>query len=363
VGLALGALAVLSEAYAAGPAGPASSSYSTSPNGFAAWAELLTRTGHAVTQLRVPLARASLDPRATLIVLDPDALLHSEGQRLAADVRAGGLLVIGGSNPGSTLPALLPDPPRWSASGEDVYRPGAGAGGTPFAALGAVASAGAGEWFSRQGDRVILGGGGSAPGPGALLLRQNLGQGAIELLADASPVQNRLLARRDDAAFALALAGAPGRPVAFVESVHGYGSGRGLAALPVRWWVALAGLALAGLMWTIARGRRLGPPEAPSIELGRPPRSAYVEALSLLLRRGGDKRGVAARLSAAAVHELDRRGPPGASSSDHERAATMRRMGCSDAEISSVLDPARAPGAERDVVSTVAGVLSRLRGR
>lgn len=361
VGLLLGVLALLSEAYTRGPQGPASSSYATSAKGFAAWAELLARSGHVVRRLRTPLARASLDPRETLVVLDPDALLHSEAQRLAADVRAGGRLLIGGTNPSSALPALVPDPPRWSSSGERAYAPAAGAASTPFAALGQIASAGAGKWTSTQGARVLLAGRG---GSGALLLGRDLARGTIELLADASPVQNRLITSRDDAAFALALAGAPRRPVTFVESVHGYGSGRGLAAFPARWWVALAGFALAGSLWAIARGRRLGPPEPASIELSRPPRSAYVDALALLLRRSADQRGVAARLAAAAVREIDGRSPPGALASDDGRAATMRRMGLSEVEISSVLDPSATsagPGPQPDLLSTVAGVLSRLR--
>jgi hypothetical protein len=104
------------------------------------------------------------------------------------------------------------------------------------------------------------------------------------LLADATPLQNAFLDRTDNAALALGLAGGPSRPVVFSESVHGYGTATGLAALPERWkWaLALAGLATVVMMW--ARARRIGPPD----EIGRelpPPRVAYVDALAGILAR------------------------------------------------------------------------------
>ena len=64
---------------------------------------------------------------------------------------------------------------------------------------------------------------------GTLLLVEPAGRGRIALLADTSPLQNRLLGEADNAAFALALSGRG--PLTFVESVHGYGPARGLAAL------------------------------------------------------------------------------------------------------------------------------------
>jgi hypothetical protein len=70
----------------------------------------------------------------------------------------------------------------------------------------------------------------------------------------------------------------------FAESVHGFGQSRGLAALPSRWRLAFAGLVLAGLVWILARGRRLGPAE-PAEASTPPPRGAYIEALARLLRR------------------------------------------------------------------------------
>ncbi len=272
------ALGALSNVLEPEPQGPVSSSYSTNARGLAAWDELLQRSGYRVTQLRSTLGEARLAPNTTLVVLDPETLLHSEGQRLLAYVRAGGRLIIGGTEPLLTLPALLYAPPEWSATAPTTAQlEGAPEGFTPGLE---VQSSGEGAWTTDQGARTILA---SAPGR-ALLLEQHVGRGTLDLLADASPLQNRLLGHADNAQLGLDLAGGRQRPVVFVESVHGYGPARGLSALPERWWIALTMLTLAGLTWVVARGRRLGPvePQAPDRQL---PRAAYVLAISSLLRR------------------------------------------------------------------------------
>lgn len=280
--LAFLALGALGDALGGGPSGPVSSSYATDAQGLAAWAELLSRTGHTVVQLRTPLAQAHLDPSDTVVVLDPDALLPAEGTRLLAFVKAGGRLVIGGSESQSTLPAVIPRPPTWSSSGSRAQVAVAAAGAT-VSGVSEVRSAGEGEWTLTSGYRAPLRGSHG----GSVLLERNVGQGTIELLADASPLQNRLLAAADNAQLALNLGGARARPVVFVESVHGFGQSRGLAALPSGWRLAFALLALAGLLWILARGRRLGPAEPAHVST-QPPRAAYVEALALLLRRTRD---------------------------------------------------------------------------
>ncbi len=276
------AVTLLGEAFGREPTGPTSSSYATDAHGLAAWAELLRRNGRAVVQLRASLQSARLNPRGTVIVLDPSSLLHSEGQRLLAFVSAGGRLVIGGREPEETLPVLLPSTPKWAPTGEALLRPAQSAGAS-VAGVGQVASASEGEWTESHGYTAPLRG---RHGHG-LLLERTMGKGTLALLADASPVQNRLLASEDNAQFALDLSGQHRQPIVFVESVHGYGPSRGLAALSARWWVAFAGLLLAGLLWSVARGRRLGVAE-PAGEQAQPPRADYVHAMSLLLRRTGD---------------------------------------------------------------------------
>ena len=136
---------------------------------------------------------------------------------------------------------------------------------------------------------------------GSLLLVRPAGRGRIVLLADSSPLQNRLLGEADNAAFALALSGKG--PLTFVESVHGYGPQRGLAALPARFGWALIGLLLAALVLMVARGRRLGPPERERRELP-PPRRAYVDALAATMARGKERE--------EAVRPVRERGPPAA---------------------------------------------------
>jgi hypothetical protein len=283
------ALALLG-AFSGEPGGPASSSYATGDRGAAAWATLLSRTGHPVGQLRESLSKAALLPQETIVLLEPDALLHSEGTRLVAFVRAGGRLVYGSSQPRRTLPALLYSPPVWSARGPSRYTAVA-AKDALAASVGEVRTAGEGSWSSFAGYASPVG----APDGNALLLRRQIGAGTLELLSDVSPFQNRLLASADNAQLALNVAGPPGRAVVFVESVHGYGAGRGLAALPPGWLLAFAVLGLAGLLWIAARARRLGPAEQ-SVELLPPARSAYADAVALLLRRTKDQQAITTAL-------------------------------------------------------------------
>ena len=141
------------------------------------------------------------------------------------------------------------------------------------------------------------------------------GAGRALLLADTAPLQNRLLDRADNAALALALAGPADRRVIFAESVHGFGQATGLAALPSRWRLALAGILLAALLWMASRARRLGPPE-PAGEDQAPARREHVEALALALRRSRDPAAALAPVQAAARAQVD---PP--------RGARARRAG------------------------------------
>ena len=85
-------LGLIADAFAPAPQGPAGSSYATSPAGAAAWAELLTRSGHPVVALRQTLDRASLPPSATVVVLGADSLSAAAGRNLDLFVRAGGRL-------------------------------------------------------------------------------------------------------------------------------------------------------------------------------------------------------------------------------------------------------------------------------
>jgi len=266
------ALGLLADAFAPAPTGPRDSSYATTPVGVAAWAELLARAGHPVGQLRSSLADARLDRQATLVIVGADGLNNAEAGALDRFAGAGGRLVLAGGSLDQTLPKLLADPPEWTPAGPRTFHPAVSV--PEVAGVGTVISAGEGAFTGR-----------------GLIDVRRLGRGRLDLLADPSPLQNRLLAAADNAQLALNLAGGARRPVVFAEALHGFGAATGLAALPGRWWLTLAGLALAGAAWALGRGRRLGPPERPPAP-APPPRSAYVDALAGVLIRTGDTAGI-----------------------------------------------------------------------
>lgn len=314
--------------------GPSSSSYATSADGLAAYADLLTRAGHGVSRLRVMPSRARLDPHETLVLLDPNLLLPGDVSALRAFVVAGGRLIAGGSDPGAWLSRLLSDPPVWSVGGASKSTPLVPIPETSGVAL--VRSAGDGTFTDAGGTLPALG-----AGTDSLLTVANLGAGQIAVLADSSPLQNRLLAQDDDAALGLALAGAPGRPVAFEEAVHGYGRRSGLAALPTRWKWTLIGLVIAALLAVGARIRRLGsvrPPSPPTL----PPRRGHVEALALALARTGQPAAAAEPVHRQARALVLRRAGLRASATADEVATAARRLGLNSVEAKTVAAPALA---------------------
>ena len=134
---------------------------------------------------------------------------------------------------------------------------------------GAVHLRGSGEGGSWKDTGAALPTYGSATR--SLVAVASLGFGRVILLADASPLQDGYLGDADNARFALAAAGPPSRPVVFFESYHGYGPAAGVGSIPGRWEALLGGLVLAALALMVARGRRLGPPEAEGRESSRRP--------------------------------------------------------------------------------------------
>jgi hypothetical protein len=305
---------VLARHYTSDPGGPTSSSYATAPTGLAAYADLLARDGRRVTQLRDAPARAHLDPGSTVVLLDPDIVRRADAEALQRFLVAGGRLVAGGAEAPGWLDAVLRRPPSWSGEGIRVARTRTRVPET--AGVRRVETAGRGSWARAGQARPVLGAGGRTR---ALLLVTQYDRGRIVLLADASPLQNRFLAHADNAKLGLSLAGPPGRPVAFVESVHGYGRASGVGAIPTSWRFALGGLVLAALVLIWARGRRLGPPEALERPLP-PPRREYVEALAALLERSRDPAAAVGPLQAELRRRLERQGPGGLSPDEVQAA-------------------------------------------
>jgi hypothetical protein len=334
VGAGVLALAVLMSFVPGGGAEGASpsSSYSTRPAGLAAYAELLERFGHPVTQLRGELAPADLDPGGTVVVLDAPGLSTEEAERLGRFVQAGGRLVAGGLGAEEWLEPVVEEGPTASDEGSPTARP---VGNAPEVdGVGTVRSAGLASWDDPGTLDPVLGGDGGA----ALALVGSPGRGRLVALADPSPLQNRLLGTADNAAFGLAVAGEAGRPVRFAEGPHGYGRGEGLSALPRRWRLALAGLGLAGGIWLVARSRRLGPPEEEARPLP-PPRRTYVEALAGTLARTGRPFEATEPVRARARHlAAERAGlPPEAGEAALREAGT--RLGLPADEVEALAGP------------------------
>jgi hypothetical protein len=290
-----------------------------------------------------------LDPRETVVVLDPRNLLPQEASALGRFARRGGRLVAGGPQPGAWLEHVLDEPPEWESGGAAVVRPAVPAPET--AGVGAVQSDGDGRWGDRGGTLGLLG-----PADAPLAVAASTGRGRIVLLADVSPLQNRLLGDASNAAFALALAGPRGRPVAFLESVHGYGSARGFAAVPARWRWGLFLLLLAALCLLAAHARRLGPAQEAARDLP-PPRRAYVDALAATLART-DPRVAPAPLRDAARAGLVGRAAAGPEPGDAALRATATRHGLTDAETAAVL----GADAGQDAALVLATALAKLEG-
>ena len=327
--LALNALLVVLDRLTPEPSGPESSSYATAPRGVAAYADLLGRAGHPVRRLREAPAEAQLDPAGTVVVLDPESLDSDDAAALGDFVEDGGRLVAGGAAPSEWVDELVDSEPAWSGRRVREGRPLAPV--PELAGVAVVRAAGPGSWAETGEALPVLG-----DESRSLLAVAPVGRGRLLLLADASPLQNRLLAEADHAALGLALAGPRSRSVTFVESVHGYAPASGIAAIPPNWLAALAGLALAVLVLMLARGRRLGPPELEARELP-PPRRDYVESLAAILARTKRPAEALEPVRAEARGRIARRAGLGGEPSEDELREAGRRLGLDEAELAAVL--------------------------
>jgi hypothetical protein len=304
--------------------GPPGSSYAYGRYGTSAYAALLQRSGHVVLRLRDRLRNLNLDPRLTVVLLWPDVITGGDSSELQRFVRRGGRLIVADTDPGAWIGDVVADPPTWSDGALGVTRPLA-----PLPEIAGVRTLAPGVEgrFVSAGSAVPVAGTSSA----LLAALARVGAGRVVLLADGAPLVNSRLAERDDAAFALDLAG-NGRPVAFVESVHGYGRASGWGALPGRFRGALALLALAGAALALARGRRLGPAQPLGRELA-PPRAAYAEGLAGVLVRSGPAAAAIAPVVAEARSLL--LAPPG--SGEEQLLAAARGEGLSEEEAQAIV--------------------------
>jgi Domain of unknown function (DUF4350) len=329
--IVLNALAFALDQFGGARPGPPSSSYTTAPEGLAAYADLLARSGHPVVRLRDRLEDRVPPSDTTVVVLDPDKVAREEGGRLRSFVEAGGRLIAGGSLGASWLEELITEPPQWSATG--IASAGPLVPGPEVSGIESVRTASLGTWSEAGSTLPLLG-----SEDGILATVASVGEGRAVFLADTSPLRNGLLAENDNAAFGLGLAGDRGRPVVFVESVHGYGSQTGLAAIPARWKWALGFLALAVLVYMLSRGRRLGPPQAEGRELP-PPRSEYVDAVAGILMRARDPANVAGRVRQSIRNTLTGRANLPADAPAGEVENLARQWGLDEDEARAVAHP------------------------
>ena len=314
----------------AGPEGPESSSYATSPGGLAAFADLLRDHGHPVRRLRAGLDAVELDRGATLVVAGAADLRPAEVDAVARFVSGGGRLVVAGEGPPALLQAVAGGP-EWSQA---AVAPARVLAPVPeVAGVSSVTAGGTGSWYEAGAALPVLGG-----PDGTLATVSTSGRGRVVAVADPSVWHNRRLAQADNAAFGLAAVGGGGRPVDFAEAHHGYGPVRGFAAVPWRWRWALAGVlgAVVVAMWS--RGRRLGPPEDAERELP-PPRRAFVDAVGATLVRTRRPAESLAPLQAAARRRLAARAGLAADASDDDLRAAAAGIGLTPAEVNALLRP------------------------
>ena len=305
-----------------------SSSYSTRPDGLAAYAELLTRFGRPAERLRGDLEPGLLDPVMTVVALDAPTLDRRQAGHLRRFVQDGGRLLAGGFGADEWLGTVLDDPPAYSGDGPASAHPLRNV--PEVEGVRAVKTAGNGSWETVGELTPVLG-----RGHLVVAATARVGQGEVVALADPSPLQNRLLDQADNAAFGLGLAGR-GRAVQFLEGPHGYGRGEGLAALPRRWRLALAGLGLATAVWLLARSRRLGPPEEEARPLP-PPRRAYVDALAGTLARTRRPREATEPVRARARQLLAERAALPVEDHDEELRRAAGRLGLPADEVEAIL--------------------------
>lgn len=327
------------------PGGPDSSSFATAPEGVAGYAELLRRFDRPVVRLREPPRDTELDPASTLVLLDARPVPAEDARAIEEFLRAGGRLLYAGEDPG-WLRAIDDAVPPWQPTpvGRATVPPAAEGLGR----VRSVEADGVGLWRTTY--NVLL----ETP-DGALAIERPVGQGEVVLLSTASPLQNRLLAEADNAAFGLAAAGPVARSVIFAESFHGYGAASGLEAVPSMWWWAFGGLCLAALTFALARGRRLGPPELPDRDLP-PARVEFAEALAVQLAKTRPRsEGVqTARRLVRARLARELRLPPDADDEAFRAAAASRGFDL------SLVEPALGSGSGENDLLALGGALRRL---
>ncbi|MFZ4516567.1 MAG: DUF4350 domain-containing protein [Acidimicrobiia bacterium] len=329
---------------------PNGSTFATSTLGYRGWYLLLNSYGWRTNRIQGPLDESALNPAHTLVIADDRAELD-EGERAAVTsfVERGGRLVAI-SNGQDWLREITGVPLTWRPEGETEVRPLALTSLT--AGVVTVQQQGFGSWDTLpQGVRPILG-----TANRTVVVEVTRARGTVIAVADGSLVSNSQLVNTDNALFSLRLAG-DDRTVDFAEGIHGFDrtKRKGLNAIPVPWRLAGLGIVFAGIVFLVAKARRLGPPETHAPMLS-PSRQRYIEAYATSLAAARDPGASGANVQRVIRRiAAQRTGIQTEYSDDLFRSAAIR-IGLNEAEIQVVTRPIRT---EADLV-TATRVLARL---
>lgn len=276
------------------PSGPAWSSYSDAPEGLAAYSQLLSHYGYHVYKLDTPLRqRLITSNNATVFIVNPDNLNYGSYKAIKQLLYRHDRIVITGVSSEKALQYILGpnNAPQWSPVGVGLATVRI-KGITP--PLKVATQGQEGSWGERGSGKILaLSPFASSDHAGVgifpiLAVQAFVGNGRLIMISDASFFENQLLAKSDNAAFALFLAGGMrktgGRSAYFDEAVHGFGQATGFWGIPSRWRWAFSIALLGALGWMWSKGHRLGPPQNTQRTLP-PPRKQYVEALAATLSK------------------------------------------------------------------------------
>jgi hypothetical protein len=321
------------------PEGRPGSSYATTSDGLAAYAQLLADYGHPVQRVRGELDPVDLEPGALLVVTsgNGDAFLEATDiTTITSFLAGGGRALLVGLAPGDVdaitgITAELVD-------GVADYREFA----PPLDGLREVRTDAAAAYDASIEARPL-----TLAGDRILLASPDTGTDEVLLLADGSPIENTLIGEADNAAFGLELAGPVDTPVVFAEGVHGYGESSGLGALPDRWKLALFVLGAAAVVFAWARARRLGPPDQPDRELP-PARSVYIDAMAGTLEQASESAAALAPLGAWCRDRIKQRAGLAPDADRDAVDAAARRIGLAEDEIVALWRP---PTGREDVIA------------
>ena len=275
--------------------------------GYRGWSDLLAREGVRVTRFRRhhdALDGAGLDSLVMSFPANGVPYVWGAGERdaLHAWIRAGGRLIDVGVTPSTSKDDGKDEPIALSRKKGDAKSPLRG----PWASIVQTLAARGTDRIAikpHQQVETLL-----ADRGGALVARYRLGRGEVISIANGAMFENRVLADGDDArlAYLVAAPRAPGGVVAFDEAIRGDIVDKPwYLALDVPERVALAFVALAGLLWLLYGIVPLGPPVR--LRAPREPTSEeFLDAVAALYGRARARDHARDALLAGARRALER---------------------------------------------------------